>query len=179
MTLAIILVCAAAVALAVILSLAVSRGLQVNSGSSPADSIRPIDLDALRNLINPAEDEYLRVRLPAAAFRRVRRARLRAMAAYVQIASRNAVVLVSVAQASLSSADPSVVSAARQLAENALLLRRNATVLLARIYIALLWPYSGQVGVRVVERYEQLSRSAMLLGRLRNPAVPVRLSGLS
>jgi len=30
----------------------------------------------------------------------------------------------------------------------------------------------------VVDRYEQLSGAAMLLGRLQNPAAPVRLSAL-
>jgi hypothetical protein len=33
--------------------------------------------------------------------------------------------------------------------------------------------------VRVIERYEQLSGAAMLLGRLQNPVVPVRLSALN
>jgi hypothetical protein len=31
----------------------------------------------------------------------------------------------------------------------------------------------------VIERYERLSGAAMLLGRLQNPVVPVRLSALN
>jgi hypothetical protein len=42
----------------------------------------------------------------------------------------------------------------------------------------LAWPYSEFAAVRVVERYEHVSGAAMLLGRLQNPAVPVRLSAL-
>jgi hypothetical protein len=61
---------------------------------------------------------------------------------------------------------------------DALLLRRNTTVALARIYLALAWPYSAFAALRVVDRYEQLSGAAMLLGRLQNPAVPVRLSAI-
>ncbi|MFZ0298386.1 MAG: hypothetical protein WAM13_08555, partial [Candidatus Sulfotelmatobacter sp.] len=57
-----------------------------------------------------------------------------------------------------------------------LLLRRNTAVALLRIYLALAWPNSGFATGRVVDRYEQLSGAAMLLGRLQNPAVPVRLS---
>ena len=72
--------------------------------------------------------------------------------------------------------DPQVAGAARQLVNDALLLRRNTTVALARIYLALAWPNSGFAAVRVVERYEQVSGAAMLLGRLQNPVVPVRLS---
>ncbi len=176
MNLAIIIVISAAVALAIILSVAVTRSLQVKEGAGTAVAIRPIDIEAFRNLINPEEDSYLRRRLPPAQYRVVRRERLRAMAAYVRVAASNAAVLVPMAQAALASDDPNVAGAARQLVNDALLLRRNTTVALARIYLALAWPNSGFAAVRVVERYEQLSGAAMLLGRLQNPVVPVRLS---
>jgi hypothetical protein len=176
MNLAIVLVIAAVLALATILSLAVSRSLQANGSAALAGSIRPIDVEAFRNLINPIEDNYLRHRLPPAKFRRVRRERLRAMAAYIQVAASNAAVLVRVGEAALASGDPRVAPAAHELVNDALLLRRNATVALARIYLALAWPNSRFAAVRLVDRYEQLSGAAMLLGRLQNPAVPVRLS---
>ena len=171
MNLAIILVVAAVVALGVIVRLAVSR-----RSLSSATAIRSLDVEAFRNLINPAEDQYLRRRLPGAQFRQVRRARLRAMAAYVQIAGENAGALVSIGEAALASGDPKVAQAARQLVEDALLLRRNTSLALARIYVALALPSSNFAAVRVVERYEQVSGSAMLLGRLQNPRTAVRLS---
>jgi hypothetical protein len=180
MNLAIVLVIAAVLALATILSVAVSRNLQTSRRSaSLGGAIRPIDIEAFRNLIDHAEDSYLRRRLPPAQFRVVRRERLRAMAAYVHVAGSNAVVLVRVGEAALASGDPQVAGAARQLVNDALLLRRNTTVALARIYLALAWPNSGFAAVRVIERYEQLSGAAMLLGRLQNPVVPVRLSALN
>jgi hypothetical protein len=176
MNLAILLVVAAVLALIVVLGAAVSRSLQVSRGG--AETIRPIDTEAFRNLTNPAEDDYLRRRLPAAQFRVVRRERLRAMAAYVQIAGTNATVLVRMGEAALDSGDPQVSSAALRLVNDALLLRRNTTVAMARIYLALAWPNSGFAAVRVADRYEQLSGAAMLLGRLQNPSVPVRLSAV-
>jgi hypothetical protein len=178
MNLAIVLVIAAVVALGVILSVAVSRSLQTRASTSLAASIRPIDIEAFRNLINSAEDDYLRRRLPPAQFRMVRRERLRAMAAYVHVAANNASVLVRMGEAALASDDARIAVAAHQLVNDALLLRRNATVALARIYLALAWPYSGFAAVRVVDRYERLSGAAMLLGRLQNPAAPIRLSAL-
>jgi hypothetical protein len=179
MNLAIVLVIAAVAALGVILRLAVTRSLQVKHKDNLAATIRPIDMEAFRNLINPAEDEYLRRRLPTPEFRLVRRARLRAMAAYVQVAGKNATALVRVGEIALANGDPRVAVAARQLVNDALLLRRNATVALARIYLALAWPDSEFAAVRVVDRYERLSGSAMLLGRLQNPAAVVRLSARS
>jgi hypothetical protein len=83
-----------------------------------------------------------------------------------------------VGEAALAGGDPHVAEAAHQLVNDSLLLRRNATVALARIYLALAWPNSEFAAVRVVDRYEQLSGAAMLLGRLQNPAAPVRLSAL-
>jgi len=176
MTLAIILVIAAAVGLIFILGMTVTRSLRVPENSSLAAKIQPIDVEAFRNLIDPAEDDYLRRRLSASEFRLVRRQRLRAMAAYVQTAGRNAAVLVLMGQSALTASDADTAEAARRLVDNALLLRRNAAIALFRIYVALAWPNSGLAAVSVLHSYEQLNGTAMLLGRLQRPAVPVRIS---
>jgi hypothetical protein len=176
MTIAILFVIAAALGLVFILGVTLSRSLQISPGASLATQIKPIDIEAFRNLVDPAEDEYLGRRLPAGEFRLVRRERLRAMAAYVQAAGRNADILVRVGQGALSAGDAPTAEAARRLVDNALLLRRNAIFALLRIYIALAWPNSGPAATRVLRGYEQLNGSAMLLGRLQNPAVPVRIS---
>jgi hypothetical protein len=176
MNLATFLVIAAVVSLAAILGVTLRRSLPVKASASLTAAIRPIDIDAFRNLIDPAEDDYLRRRLPRAQFRLVRRERLLAMAAYVQAARKNAAVLVRVGEAARSSGDSRVAVAAHQLVSDALLLRRNTTVALVRIYLALAWPNSEFAAVRVVDRYEQISGAAMLLGRLQNPRAAVRLS---
>lgn len=178
MNLAIFLVIAAVIALGIILRLAITQSLSTKQSTNLAVSIRPIDVEAFRNLINPIEDDYLRRRLSAGRFRVVRRERLRAMAAYVEMAGRNAAVLVRIGETALATGDPRLAGAAQQLVNDALLLRRNATVAMVRIYVALAWPNSGFAAVRVVDRYEKLSGAAMLLGRLQNPAVPVRLSAI-
>lgn len=175
MMIAIFLVIAAALALLFILGITVSRGLQISSGSGLAGQIQPIDIEAFRNLIDPAEDEYLRRRLTAAEFRLVRRKRLRAVAAYVQVAGRNAAVLVRMGQAA-TTGDSQTAEAAQRLVNSALLLRRNAAFALLRIYIALAWPNSGLAAVPILHGYERLNGAAMLLGRLQNPAAPVRIS---
>jgi len=176
MNLAIVLVIAALLALAAILGAAVTRNLTFRLSEGPPETICPIDVEAFRNLIDPAEDAFLRRRLPPAEFRRVRRERLRAMAAYVQAAAANAAVLVRAGESALGTGDPRLADAARQLVNDALLLRRNATLALARIYLALAWPNSGLAAMRVADSYEKLNGAAMLLGRLQNPAVPVRLA---
>jgi hypothetical protein len=176
MTLAIILVIAATLALMFILGVAVSRSLQVSAGASLAQQIQPIDVEAFRILVDPAEDDYLRRRLSAAEFRLIQRKRLRATAAYVQVAGRNAAVLIRLGQGALTARDTDTAEAARRLLDNALLLRRNAAFALLRIYLALAWPTSGLAAAPILQGYEQLNGSAMLLGRLQNPAAPVRIS---
>jgi hypothetical protein len=176
MTLAIILVLAAALALIFILSVTLSRSLQVSAGAGLATQIQPIDVEAFRNLFDPVEDAYLRHRLPAAEFRLVRRERLRATAAYIRVAGRNAAVLVLMGQSALAVSDAHTAEAARQLVDNALLLRRNAAFALLRIYVALAWPNFDLAAEPILHGYERLNRSAMLLGRLQNPAAPVRIS---
>lgn len=178
MNLAIFLVIAAVISLGIILRLAIRQRPLAKRNDSSVQAIRPIDLEAFRNLIDPAEDEYLRCRLPPPQFRLVRRERLRTMAAYVQVAGANAGVLVRMGEAALATGDARITGAAQELVNDALLLRRNTTAALIRIYIALAWPYSEFAAVRVVDRYERLSGAAMLLGRLQNPAIPVRLSAL-
>ena len=176
MTLALVLVIIAGLALVLILGLTVSTHLQLSPGSALTQSIEPIDIEAFRNLVSPAENDYLRRRLPAGEFRMVQRQRLRAAAAYIRVAARNAAVLITIGQAARSAHDPATAEAARQLVDNALLLRRYATVALLRIYVALAWPESGLAAAPIVHGYEQLSNRAMLLGRLQDPAIPVRIA---
>ena len=176
MNLAIVLVAIATLSLLLILRITVSRSLQISSGTSPAGQLQPIDLEAFRNLVNPAEDEYLRRRLPPSEFRTVRRERLRAVAAYVQASGRNAAALINIGQAALAANDAHTAEAARQLVNDALLLRRNATFALLKIYLVLAWPHSVLSAAPVLRGYEQMNGSAMLLGRLQNPATPVRIA---
>ena len=175
MTVAIVLIIVAVIALLIILGITISRSLKV-SGDSSLTRIEPLDIEAFRNLVNPQEHEYLRRRLPPGEFRKVQRERLRAAAAYIRVAGRNAALLITIGQAATASSDAATAEAARQLVDNALLLRRNTTAALVRIYVALLWPQSADAGAPVLIGYEQLSGRAMLLGRLQNPAVPVRIS---
>jgi hypothetical protein len=176
MTLAIFIVIAAVLALVCILGFSISRGLQVSPGSDLAGRIRPLDVEAFRNLLNVSDDEFLRQNLAGADFRLVRRARLRAMAAYVQEAGKNAALLIRIGQAAMASRDAHTARAAHELVNEALLVRRNAALAMLRIYAALTWPNSGTVASRVFDGYQQLNRSAMLLGRLQNPAVAVRVA---
>jgi len=178
MTLAVVLIVFAALALVIVLRIVVSRNLQLPEGSGLEARIQPVDIEAFRNLVNPAEDDHLRRRLPSREFRDVRRARLLAAAAYVWAARRNAGILVRIGQSSQSSDDRHTVEAATRLVDQSVQLQKNAAVALVRIYIALAWPNSGLAAAPILEGYRDLSGTAMLLGRLQNPAEPVRIASI-
>src|SRR5690349_24874411 len=94
MTLVIVLIIAAVLGLIFLLRVTLfGDRLRLSS-----QQLELIDLDAFRNLVDPSETAYLRDRLPAPEFRRVQRARLRAMASYVHAAGRNAAALMRIGQ---------------------------------------------------------------------------------
>jgi hypothetical protein len=175
MTLVIVLVIAAALGLMVLVGATVGAWRR----SEANNQLEFIDLEAFRNLVNPSETTYLRHRLPASEFRRVQRARLRAMASYVHAAGQNATALMKIGQSALAGQDAQTSQAAHELIDNALLLRRNATFALFRIYVALAWPNAGLAADPILHDYERLNGSAMLLGRLQNPASPGHTSTFS
>ena len=170
----------AAVATMAAAGFAVSRALRPASKATLGAQLEPIDVAAFRNLIDPAEDEYLRRHLSAAQFRVTQRARLRARAAYVRVVGRNAAVLIRMGQTALATSDArarnDIREAALRLVNEAALVRRNALFALLRIYADMAWPNRSTATAGILDRYERLSDSAMLLGRLRNPAVPVRVT---
>lgn len=176
MTLAIVLIIAAVFGLIFLVRVTFLQARQRSGGTQELDVI---DLDAFRNLVDPSEAAYLRRRLPAAEFRRVQRARLRAMASYVHAAGRNAAVLLRVGQNALAGKDAQTSQAARELVDNAALLRRNSTFALLRIYISWAWPDAGLAADPILHDYERLNGSAMLLGRLQNAASPGNTSAIS
>jgi hypothetical protein len=176
MTLTIVLVIASVLALVILIRVTFLGGQQRSGG---AQQLQHIDLEAFRNLVEPAETAYLRHRLPASEFRTVQRARLRAMAAYIHAAGQNAAALVKIGQNALAGNNPQTAGAARELVDSALLLRRNASFALFKIYLALAWPNAGLAADRILHSYERLNGSAMLLGRLQNPASPGHTSAIS
>jgi hypothetical protein len=175
MNIALILVVAAVLFLIVMVGMAIMRRRRV-SRAFMHEQIQPLDIEAFRNLIDPREHEYLCRHLSRREFRRVQRKRLRAASAYVRVAGQNAAILIRVSQFALGCADAESLKAARQLLDEALLLRRNAIFALLRIRIALLWPNGPFQGGSILERYRSVDRTAMLLARLQNPAATLRVS---
>jgi hypothetical protein len=130
----------------------------------------PVDLEALRNLIDEDEERFLRANLSDAEFRWVQRQRLRAAVDYVTSLSQNAAILLHVGLAARHSADPEISEAGRHLVDNAARLRIQSLIAKGKLYSRIVLPELGVETTKIVGRYEQMRECAALLARLRSPA---------
>jgi hypothetical protein len=169
MTITIIFVVVALAALLLLLTLAKGQASRSALVENPAEHIRAVDVEAFRNLIDPDEEEYLRANLSPAEFRRIQRERLRAAVEYVSCAAHNAAILLRLADAGRRSSNPATAEAAQKLVDNALRLRLYALHAIPRLYLGMILPGSRISPVRVVDRYEQMTRLVVLLGCLQYP----------
>jgi len=150
-----------------ILALGVPIGIRLAKRSAVApriEQLRPVDLRAFQNLMDPDEEEYLRSNLAPADFRRVQRERLRAAVEYVKGAAFNAGVLMHFAEAARRSSDPVTAQAAVKLTENAIRLRSYAFQVIPKLYLGIVFPGRRISPARVAESYEQMARQVVLLG---------------
>ena len=137
---------------------------------------RPVDLAALRNLVDPAEEDYLRERLPAGKYRALQRERLRAALEYVQRTAYNGAILLRLGEAARRDPNPEVAAAARELVNNAMRLRMNARLAMVVLYGRMVLPGARISVGRVTDTYENLTQGLMRLTRLQDPACAARIS---
>ncbi len=131
--------------------------------------IRSIDLEAFRNLVDPAEEEFLRCALSAKEFRVVKRKRAWAALAYVRCAGRAAVLFASAGQAAQRNSDPQIADSGMQIAHRALRLRLHTLQASLRLLGQVVLPGNGNRPlVSLIDEYEKTAQTLLRLGRLRN-----------
>jgi len=131
--------------------------------------LRPVDVNAFRNLIDESEQQYLREHLPAQEFRSIHRERMLSAVEYAWAAARNAGILVRFAEAAKQDPDPEVVIAAAKLHESALRVRIYALGAIPRMCLSMIVPYLNHSPQPLPEQYELISRQMVTLRCLRSP----------
>jgi hypothetical protein len=132
--------------------------------------LRPMDVEAFRNLIDSREREYLRDRLTLSDFRRIHRERMLAATDYVWCAAHNAGVLIRLGEAAKNVSDPSLAETASTLQQNAFRLRLQAFQAIPRLYLSMIvsdWDLAPQ---ELADRCDRLTRQAIILGSLQAPS---------
>lgn len=136
-------------------------------------SMRDVDVEAFRNLLDSEEEEYLRENLPASDFRAVQRERLAAALDYIGALSHNASLLLQLGQTARQSPDPRVADAGRHVVDNALRLRLYAVQVRCGVYAKIAFPGANLEPRGVVAHYQEVSNWAALIGRLQRPTEDV------
>jgi len=139
---------------------------------------RPVDLAALRNLVDPFEEEYLRAHLSRSQFRMIQRQRMRAALEYVERTKHNGAILLRLGEASRRDRNPEVAAAARELVNSALRLRMNALLSTGILYARIVLPEAKISIGYVTDRYENLTNGLVRLTRLQDPTYVTRVSAV-
>jgi hypothetical protein len=147
----------------------ISRTRARRNDADLSQQLQSVDLEAFRNLTDPAEEQYLRDRLPPAKFRKIQRERLRAAIEYLVGVSHNAGVLLSLGQIARQNHDPLIAEAGRNLVDEALRLRLYSVLTLTKLWIRLLFPDTAFQPSAIVDRYQHVTEGAVRLGRLQYP----------
>ncbi len=164
MILPILLVLVSGLVLVFLFQLAKGRALRAEQLDNASEHLRSVDVEAFRNLIDPAEEEFLRANLSPEEFRRVQRERLRAAAEYVSAVAKNAAILLRVGEGARASSNPETAALAQQLVDTALRLRLYALQALTVLYLGMILPGRHISVMRIAERYEQMTRQVTMLG---------------
>lgn len=166
MTLAILLMLCAVVVLVLLILGTAGIGRLALDEAELSRRIQLVDLEAFQNLIDPQEENFLRAELPPAKFRSIQRERLRAAIDYLGGVSHNAALLLQLGQAARRSSDSRVAEAGQSLVDSALRLRLYSLLAVCKLVLRIVFPGATVQPAGIVDRYQQMTDGAALLGRL-------------
>jgi hypothetical protein len=134
-------------------------------GAAQAKQLTPVDLDAFENLIDPEEEQFLKVNLMPAEFRGVQRARIRAARMYVAALSENAGVLVAVGQSARSHPNPEIAATGLEIIQRSLRLKVWCLLAMFRLSAAVVFPTILSPSSRITNQYLLVTYMAANLSR--------------
>lgn len=168
------LVAIAFLALATLAYVAIRNHARPANLEQAVQAFASLDIEAFRNLVDPAEEAYLRDRLPPAKFRDIKRQRAWAALIYTWDVGNAAKALAIIGQAAQRSANPEIAASGVQVAENALRLRLQTIHAGFHLLGDVLLP--GLKSGTLPPLFDQYRRSAETLLRLDGFSSGVRLS---
>ena len=169
MILPLIFVFIGALSLLVIIHLAKGHHTTATNLDELKSQLRPIDVDAFRNLIDEREEQFLRQHLLPQEYRKIHHERMLAAVEYVKGAARNAAIFIRLGEAARQAPDPAVAAAANKLLQNALRLRLYAFQAVPRLYLCILFPSVNLAPQVIADTYDTMTRQGVMLGCLQYP----------
>jgi len=138
-----------------------------------------VDVAAFRNLVDPGEEDYLRLNLEAKDFAQIQRARLRAALEYAQRTGKSAALMARLGDAVRHSTDAELARAGQELASRAIELRLHTLGAQALLCLRIVAPGARLSLGKLVRRYEGTIETVGKVSRLQRPAYPERVSWIN
>ena len=164
----ILIVIVAAVVLLMLPVLWTVRGLSLEPQSIDTSRLATepmaLDIAAFRNLVDPAEEEFLRANLTRQLFRKIQRQRLRAAVEYVQCAAGQARVLVRLADATRDERTGDLPHISEELVAAAIRLRALSLLVLLSLYVRIVFPGLRMPLIEMPAMYEHVVGLGQLAG---------------
>jgi hypothetical protein len=159
------LVAVAFFALAIVVYFAIRGRARRIDLQEAVQAFRSLDIEAFRNLVDPAEEAFLRDNLPPKKFREIKRQRARAALLYAWEAGRAATALARIGQAARQSSDPEIAASGIQLSENAFRLRLQTIGASMYLLIEILLPDLQTRSIPpLVDQYRRAAETLFRLG---------------
>jgi hypothetical protein len=129
-------------------------------------AFRSLDIEAFRNLVDSAEEAFLRNNLSPKTFREIKRQRAWAALIYAWEAGRAATALAKAGQAAQRSSDPRIAASGVQVAESAFRLRLQTIGACLHLLTEILLPdLQSRSLPPLVDQYERAAETLFRLGR--------------
>jgi hypothetical protein len=144
--------------------LAIRGGLSIGAGDTQ-ESIQPIHVPALMNLLDESQQDYLRARLSKEDFANLQRQRNKALLVYVKRIASNSAILMRYAHAATRVSDTETSLAGRELLQSALSTRISALKAMGLLYIGVVLPSSARSLGDAITRYSNSADRFAALGR--------------
>ena len=160
------LVAVAFVALGILVYVAIRSRTRRVDLEKAVQAFRSLDIEAFRNLVDSAEEAFLRDNLSPKKFREIKRQRAWAALIYAWEAGRAATALAMVGQAAQRSPNPKSAASGVQVAENAFRLRLQAIRASLHLLTGILLPdLQSRSLPPLVDQYERTAETLFRLGR--------------
>jgi hypothetical protein len=128
--------------------------------------IRPVDVQALRTLMDRDDELFLRERLPHSRFSRLKRRRIRVSMSYVGRVASNASLIMRLSASARLMADPEVAAMAAQVTEMATQIRMQCLVAFAKLAVEFAMPSLQLTPALLAPRYQALREQVLRLGAM-------------
>ena len=160
------LVAVAFFALGILVYVAIRRRTRPVDLENAVQAFRSLDIEAFRNLLDSAEEAFLRENLSPKKFREIKRQRAWAALIYAWEAGRAATALANIGQAAQRSSDPKIAASGVQVAESAFRLRLQTVRACPRLLTGILLPdLENRSLPPLADQYEQAADTLFRLGR--------------